>query len=146
MEDKKALRRLTILLIISMVFWGLSWPSNKTLKSFGDPFTLGFLRYILVVVSMIPLLLIMKVKFRLSKLGVLFVFISGLLMSVYNYTFLQGLQEGNAGAGGILVTTLNPIMAYSLGIVLAWRKPKKNETIGILLGAIAGIVLLQLWN
>lgn len=146
MEDKKALRRLTLLLIISMVFWGLSWPSNKILKSFGDPFVLGFLRYALVIVSMIPLLLIMKVNFRIGKLGILFVVISGLLMSVYNYTFLQGLEKGNPGAGGILVTTLNPIMAYSLGIVLAWRKPKKNEAIGIILGAIAGIVLLQLWK
>jgi drug/metabolite transporter (DMT)-like permease len=129
-----------------MVFWGLSWPSNKTLKTFGDPFTLGFIRYILVIISLVPLLLFMKVKFRISRLGVLFVVISGLLMSVYNYTFLQGLQEGNAGAGGILVTTLNPIMAYTLGLLLAWRKPKTNESIGIVLGAIAGIVLLQLWN
>lgn len=146
MENKKALQRLTLLLIISMVIWGLSWPSNKVLKTFGNPFTLGFLRYVLVIVSMIPLLLYMKVNFRISRFGVLFVVISGLLMSVYNFTFLQGLQEGNAGAGGILVTTLNPIMAYSLGLLLAWRKPKINEAIGILLGAIAGVVLLQLWN
>jgi drug/metabolite transporter (DMT)-like permease len=146
MENRSATSRLTVLLIISMVFWGLSWPSNKILKSFGDPFVLGFLRYALVIVSMIPLLLIMKVNFRIGKLGILFVVISGLLMSVYNYTFLQGLEKGNPGAGGILVTTLNPIMAYSLGIVLAWRKPKKNEAIGIILGAIAGIVLLQLWK
>jgi len=129
-----------------MVFWGLSWPSNKILKSFGDPFTLGFIRYALVILSLFPLLLFMKVKFRISKLGVLFVVISGLLMSVYNYTFLQGLEKGNSGAGGILVTTLNPIMAYSLGLLLAWRKPKTNESIGILLGTIAGVVLLQLWN
>lgn len=104
------------------------------------------MRYILVILGLFPILLIAKVKLGMTRTGWLFVFICGGLMSVYNYTFLQGLKEGSPGAGGILVTTLNPIFAYSLGILLARRKPTRKEAIGIMLGAIAGVVLLQLWN
>ncbi len=146
MQDKKALRRLTLLLIISMILWGLSWPSNKVLSQFASPITLGVMRYVLVIVSMLPLLAFMKVKFTISKNGLIVLVISGILMAVYNFTFLQGLKFGQPGAGGILVTTLNPIFAYTLGIALARRKPTRNEAIGILLGAAAGVVLLQLWN
>ena len=39
-------------------------------------------------------------------------------MAVYNFTFLQGLKFGKPGAGGILVTTLNPIVAYGIGNIL----------------------------
>ena len=146
MEKENSNGRLTILLIISMILWGLSWPANKVMRSFSDPVTLGVMRYSVVILSMVPMLLLMKVRIKISKTGIFFVVISGLLMSVYNYTFLEGLHKGDSGAGGILVTTLNPIFAYTLGILLARRKPTTNETIGILLGAAAGVVLLKLWD
>jgi drug/metabolite transporter (DMT)-like permease len=72
--------------------------------------------------------------------------ISGVLMSLYNFTFLQGLREGTAGAGGILVTTLNPIVAYGIGMLLSLKKPSKNETIGLILGVIAGLIMLKIWS
>ncbi len=137
---------LTTAMIISMIIWGMSWPSNKVLTSFGSPVSLGILRYTLVITSLFCLLILLKVKLTVSKRGIPFILISGIMMASYNYTFLAGLKNGSPGAGGILVTTLNPILAYSIGILLAKRKPKAKETIGILLGACAGVVLLRLWD
>jgi drug/metabolite transporter (DMT)-like permease len=44
------------------------------------------------------------------------------------------------------VTTLNPIMAYAVGIMLSCRLPSRNEAIGLILGIIAGSFLLKLWD
>lgn len=137
---------LTILMICSMVVWGISWPSNKVLTSFGTPVTLGVFRYGFVAISLLLLLIPLKTKFIISRNGIPFLLISGILMATYNYTFLAGLKNGSPGAGGILVTTLNPVMAYGLGMLIDWKKPTRNEFIGLLFGVIAGLVLLKVWG
>lgn len=137
---------LTIVMIISMVIWGVSWPSNKVLTSFGTPVDLGVFRYGFVVISLLLLLILLRTKLLISRKGIPFLLISGGLMAAYNYTFLAGLQSGNPGAGGILVTTLNPVMAYGLGMLIDWKKPTRNESIGLLIGIIAGLSLLEVWG
>jgi drug/metabolite transporter (DMT)-like permease len=63
---------------------------------------------------------------------------------VYTSLFFRGLQTGKAGAGGVLVTVLNPIVAYGLTIAIARRHPGRKELFGLLLGLLAGVVLLKL--
>lgn len=63
---------------------------------------------------------------------------------MYTFLFFKGVSLGKAGAGGVLVTVLNPIMIYAITLILARRKPTRNETIGLALGLAAGIVLLKL--
>lgn len=143
---EKQTRQLLIAMLFSMVIWGISWPSNHVLTQFGSPIDLGVLRYFLVIISLFVVLIVLKTPFSISKKGIPFLFIAGILMSLYNFTFLKGLREGTAGAGGILVTTLNPIVAYGIGILIAMKKPSKNEMIGLLLGIIAGLIMLKIWT
>lgn len=137
---------LTALLILSMITWGISWPANKVLTSFGTPANLGVFRYGFVILSLFLLLIPLRTKLVISKKGIPFLVISGVLMATYNYTFLAGLKNGSPGAGGILVTTLNPVMAYGLGMLIDWKKPARNEFIGLLVGIIAGLTLLKIWG
>lgn len=137
--------QLTIALLISMIIWGISWPSSGILAQYGTPITLGFFRYFFVIISLFILLKIARIPLSISNKSVAPLIAASGLMAFYNYSFLKGLQIGNPGAGGVLVTTLNPIMAYSLGLIVDWRKPSKNEFIGLFLGAIAGCCLLKLW-
>lgn len=145
-NDNKAAGQLTIAMIISMVFWGVSWPSAGVLTQLGTPIELGVYRYAFVVSSLLILLIVLKIPLKIAKQGIPFVLISGLIMALYNFTFLKGLQSGNPGAGGILVTTLNPIMAYGIGMLIDWKRPNRNEFIGLSLGVIAGLTLLQVWS
>ncbi|WP_341901890.1 DMT family transporter [Fluviicola taffensis] len=145
-EKQSSQSTLTILMILSMITWGVSWPANKVLTSFGTPVVLGFFRYGFVVISLLILLVLIRTKLLVSKKGIPFILISGALMATYNYTFLAGLQNGSPGAGGILVTTLNPVMAYGLGMLIDWKRPTKNESIGLLIGVIAGLTLLKIWG
>jgi len=143
---EKTSTNLTIAMIISMMLWGVSWPSSHELAAYGSPIDLGIFRYLFVVLSLLPILIILKVPIKISRKGIPFVLISAALMAVYNYSFLKGLQTGSAGAGGILVTTMNPIMAYILGIIIDWKRPNRNEAIGITLGIIAGLTMLEIWT
>lgn len=137
---------LTIVMICSMIVWGISWPSNKVLTSFGTPVDLGVFRYGFVVISLLLLLIPLRTKLVISRNGIPFLLISGILMATYNYTFLAGLKNGSPGAGGILVTTLNPVMAYGLGMLIDWKRPGRNEFIGLLFGITAGLMLLKVWG
>jgi drug/metabolite transporter (DMT)-like permease len=145
-EKQSSQSTLTILMIISMVIWGVSWPANKVLTSFGTPVVLGVFRYGFVVISLLLLLIPLRTKMIISRKGIPFLLISGALMATYNYTFLAGLKNGSPGAGGILVTTLNPVMAYGLGMLIDWKRPTRNESIGLLFGIIAGLTLLKVWG
>ena len=133
-------------MIISMVFWGLSWPSAKVITAYSTPVNLTAYRYAVVFLTLLPLLLIFKIPMKISRKGIPFVLIAGSLLALYSFMMFQGLQHGFAGAGGVLVTTLNPIMAYSLSLLLQWKKPSRNEGIGLLLGLTAGCVLLRIWD
>ena len=70
--------------------------------------------------------------------------ISSALISIYTFLFFKGVSLGKAGAGGVLVTVLNPIIVYAITLVLARRKPTRNEALGLFLGLAAGVILLKL--
>jgi len=133
-------------IIVSMFLWGLSWPSGKVLTNYSSAANFVIYRYVFVVGTMLPILFFLKMPIRVKKQGIPFIIASGVLMAVYSYLFFLGLKNGSSGAGGVLVTTLNPIMAYALGILLSKQMPSRNEKIGLLLGVIAGGVLLRVWD
>jgi drug/metabolite transporter (DMT)-like permease len=133
-------------MILSMTCWGISWPSAKVLSAYGGPLNISFLRFVITFISLFFLLLVIKQKLTIKKTGILFVIISSVLMSVYTYLFFRGITEGFAGAGGVLVTVMNPIFAYLIMLVLNRRMPHGFETAGLLLGLIAGAFMLKVWQ
>lgn len=133
-------------IIFSMFLWGLSWPSGKVLTGYCTAINFSVYRYIIVVVSMVVLLLAMQVSFRVQRQGIPVVLLTGGLLAVYSYFFFRGLKAGSPGAGGVLVTILNPLMAYIVGMVVDKRRPGRNEAIGLGLGIVAGCILLKVWG
>lgn len=142
----KSTSSLFLAMIVSMILWGLSWPSAKVITHFSVPVNLTVYRYAIVVMSLFPILLLIKIPLKIKAKGIPFVLISGLLLAYYSYVMFEGLKHGMAGAGGVLVTTLNPIMAYFLSLLLQWKRPTKNESIGLFFGLLAGGVLLKIWE
>lgn len=133
-------------IVVSMFLWGLSWPSGKALTHYCTPINFGVYRYIFVVITLLLILLVAKVPIKVKKQGIPFILASGALLAIYSFFFVLGLTKGTAGAGGVLVTTLNPLVSYALGIVIKRKLPSRNDTLGLTIGAIAGCVLLKLWD
>ncbi len=129
-----------------MFLWGLSWPSNKVLSHYCSVVNFTVYRYILVVATMMLVVMFLGAGFSIKKKGIPFFIVSGLLLALYSYLFFEGLINGSPGAGGVLVTTLNPIMAYTINIFIKRKLPNGNEAVGLVLGIAAGCILLQLWD
>jgi drug/metabolite transporter (DMT)-like permease len=133
-------------MVVSMFLWGLSWPSGKILTRYCSAVNFSVYRYIVVVSTLVLLLPFVGVSVGLKKKGIPIVLISGVLLACYGYFFFMGLKNGSPGAGGILVTTLNPLVAYLIGAIMTKRRPVGNEAIGLSLGLVAGLVLLKVWD
>ncbi len=144
-EDTERNRQLFLVgMILSMVCWGFSWTAGKIMGGYADPLTNSFFRFAVTFVSLFFILLFIKVPFTLNSKGLFDLIMSAILMSIYTFLFFKGLAAGKAGAGGVLVTVLNPIVSYGIMLIMARRKPTRNESIGLLLGVIAGVILLKL--
>jgi drug/metabolite transporter (DMT)-like permease len=146
-QNKKVSQKaLVISIIVSMFFWGLSWPSGKVLTHYLSVVDFTVCRYFLVVITLFLMLVFAGISMKVKKGGIPSIVAAGLLLALYSYFFYMGLKTGSAGAGGVLVTTLNPIMSYTIGILISRRWPSLNESVGLILGIIAGSFLLKLWD
>lgn len=137
---------LLVSMLISMFLWGVSWPSAKIISSYSTPINLAAYRYFIVVLTLLPMLFIFRIDLKVKKQGIPMILLAGGLLAFYSYLLFMGLQRGFSGAGGIFVTILNPIMAYVIGLIVQRKKPNRNETIGLILGFLAGCVLLKVWE
>lgn len=133
-------------MLLSMCCWGFSWASGKVIAGYGAPTTIAMIRFIVTFFSLLLILIFRKESFKINRKGLIYLFISACLMSVYSYFFLKGLVHGKAGAGGVLLTTVNPIISYGIAILISRKMPSKNEAIGLGIGFLACIVLLNVWS
>jgi drug/metabolite transporter (DMT)-like permease len=131
-------------MILSMTCWGFSWTAGKVLAGYGSPMSISFIRFASTFVSMVVILLILKESFTIKKKGFVDVMVAAVIISLYTFLFFKGLVTGKAGAGGVLVTVMNPIFSYAIMLGINRRVPTRNESIGLLLGLVAGVVLLKL--
>jgi len=133
-------------MMLSMFCWGLSWTSGKVISQYADGGTVALYRFCVTFVSMIFVVWVLKINITVVRQGWLHLIISAVLISFYSYLFFQGLTLGKAGAAGVLVTILNPVISYAIMLIMQKRLPNKKESLGLALGLLAGVVLLKLWT
>src|SRR6185295_8709642 len=98
MTNQKTEKLLLGAIIVSMILWGLSWPSGKVLTHYLSPVNFVAWRFILVVVSLFPLILIIKAPLTGNKKGIPHIVVAGILLAIYAFLFNRGLKTGMAGA------------------------------------------------
>lgn len=130
-----------------MVSWGISWPIGKMIAGTVPVSVLVFWRFLATFLSVIPLLLVMRIPFKL-KTGKDYwnVLIGGIIYTFYNQFFFLGLKNGLPGAGGVLVTTLNPIVTFFIVVLVQKKRISKRQVIGLFFGFMGGLVILQVWK
>ncbi|MBM9546493.1 DMT family transporter [Leptospira sp. 201903074] len=136
-----------LLLILAMVSWGISWPIGKMIAGTVPVSVLVFWRFLATFLSVIPLLFVMRIPFKL-KTGKDYwnVLIGGIIYTFYNQFFFLGLKNGLPGAGGVLVTTLNPIVTFFIVVLVQKKRISKRQVIGLFFGFMGGLVILQVWK
>jgi drug/metabolite transporter (DMT)-like permease len=132
--------------VIAMIFWGTAWSSAKVVSNMVSPDVVVFWRFSFAFITMAPLLFIMKLSLKVTKRELLFLILGAVFYTTYNQLFFKGLVHGLAGAGGVLVTTTNPIITHVLVIIFLGQKISKRSIIGLVLGLTGGFFLLQGWT
>ncbi|MDY5615351.1 MULTISPECIES: DMT family transporter [unclassified Helicobacter] len=137
----------SILIVIAMAFWGSSWACGKVLVQYASADIIAFWRFFFAFIASIPLIMLLKVPLRINTENLKFLLVAACLNGIYSIFFFMGLNYGSAGKGGVLVTTLIPIFAYLLAYFFSRKENKSikaNEILGLGIGIISGICLLDL--
>lgn len=135
-----------VIIIVAMLFWGGSWTSAKIITTSAASEVLVFWRFLVTFLSFIPLIFIMRIPLRINRTGLLQILAGTFFLVTYNLLFFTGLKTGLAGAGGVIVTTLNPALTFCISAILFRKSIGKKELLGLLLGFAGGMVLIQIWN
>jgi len=137
---------LYIIMIIAMASWGLSWTNGKILGNYTSVSMLMFWRFGIAALAMVPILLYAGVSIRLTPRSAAGIFASSILLMLYNYFYFTGTHVGKAGAGGVLVTTLNPVATFILVSAMERIRIQRRPLIGILMGILGGTIIINLWG
>ena len=137
---------LYVVLVVAMATWGLSWTNGKILGEYTSIPVLMVWRFFIAALSMLGELLFRKTSIRINLRGALTIFASGLLLVLYNHAYFTGTKLGAAGAGGVLVTTLNPVLTFILVSAVQRKLPGNKALLGIFLGVLGGSILINVWQ
>ncbi len=135
--------RLYILTLIAMVTWGLSWTNAKILGFYGDAPLIMFWRFVFAAIAFAPIVIWTNNSFKINKLSLRFILLNSVFMTSYNYFYFKGTQVGLAGAGGVLVTTMNPINTAILTAIIFNTPLFRKDIAGLILGFIGGGLIMN---
>ena len=146
MIKKESSYSLYFMMVGAMIIWGLSWTNAKILGTYTDPLILMFWRFVIAGFGFLPILPFIKKSLKLNKENFFFVILNAFFITLYNYFYFKGTQIGLAGAGGVLVTTLNPIFTFLFTLLIYNKTASKKDIIGVLMGLTGGGLIMNIWN
>ena len=136
--------RFTILLIIAMFLWGGGWSALKILTYDLSIEVIIFWRFFLMSLSFIPILFYMKEPIVLNKSSLKFILSSSVLNIAFMVSSFYGIKYGTASAGGVIITTLSPIMTFLLVFIIFKNKLHRYQILGLSIGLVGGFIMLEL--
>ena len=133
------------MIVFAMITWGLSWTNAKILGFYADAELISFWRF---VIASICFYFIAKnrVSLKLSFRYIPIVIANSICMVFYNFFYFKGTQIGLAGNGGVLVTTINPILTAIFTNLFFQETIPKKGVLGLFLGLVAGSLILRIWE
>ncbi|MBC8376268.1 MAG: DMT family transporter [FCB group bacterium] len=137
---------LYVIMILAMALWGLSWTNGKILGTYTSIPILMFWRFLIAGIFMWFTLILRGVEWRITLAGLPSILGSAVFLVLYNHFYFTGTRLGAAGAGGVLVTTLNPVLTFLLVSVVHKKLPRGRSLGGLLLGIFGGSILINVWQ
>jgi len=139
-------RTLTILMVLAMIAWGSTWVSAKILMGYFDAYSLIFWRFFFSALGLVFVLFISRSGFKIDSKGLLLALVSAMGLIAYNYFFFLGTHYGEAGFGGVLVTTLNPILTFVFIAIIGRKLLELKDIVALMFGAIGVLIILKIWQ
>ncbi len=137
--------KLSTMMILAMITWGLSWTNAKILGIYTDPPLIMFWRFVIASIWFF-FVVIVREPLRIPAKVIPIIIINSIFMFLYNFFYFKGTQIGLAGTGGVLVTTLNPIFTAIFSSLFKYDTLPRKDLIGLFFGLIAGCIILRIWD
>jgi len=128
------------------MLWGGGWPALKILTESLPWEVATFWRFALMSIAFIPVLLWMRRPIRISAHAFGWVTLSALLNAAFMGLSFWGVMVGTAGAGGVVITTLSPILTVVIAIAFLGMKPSERHIFGLVIGLAGGMMMLEVWS
>lgn len=129
-----------------MMLWGGGWPALKILTQSVPWEVATFWRFALMSIAFIPVLWWHRKPIHFSVHAVGWVTLSAVLNAAFMGLSFWGVTVGMAGAGGVVVTTLSPVLTVLVAIAFTGMKLSTHHMIGLLIGLAGGAMMLEVWD
>lgn len=133
-------------MILAMMLWGGGWPALKILTESVSWEVATFWRFALMSVAFLPVLWWHRKPVRFSSGAFAWVSFSGFLNAVFMALSFWGVAVGTAGAGGVVITTLSPVLTVLIAVAVLGMKPERRHIVGLVIGLAGGAVMVQIWD
>ena len=143
--DQEKQWKLSTMMILAMITWGLSWTNAKILGIYTDPPLIMFWRFVIASICFF-FVVIVREPLRIPAKVIPIIIINSIFMVLYNFFYFKGTQIGLAGTGGVLVTTLNPILTAIFSSLFNYETLPRKDWVGLCFGLIAGGIILRIWD
>lgn len=134
------------LLLLAMLSWGLSWPLSKILTAAHTAPAVAFARFLLVSLFLLPLIFCLKISLKIPRKSLPALALNILFNALYSLVFFYALRLGDAGSAGVITTTLSPILATFLSLLLFKNRLNLRESFGLFVGLVSGAFLLDIFG
>lgn len=133
-------------MVLAMMLWGGGWPALKILTESVPWEVATFWRFALMSVAFLPILWWHGKPIRWSVGALGWASFSGVLNAVFMVLSFWGVAVGTAGAGGVVITTLSPVLTVLIAIAVLGMTPTRRHIVGLVIGLIGGAVMVEIWN
>ncbi len=137
---------LAVLMVLAMVLWGGGWPALKIATGSVGVEVVTFWRFLVMFLAFIPVLVWWRKPLRVTSKALRIVGASALLNIAFMFLSFWGVGVGTAGAGGVIITTLSPVLTVLLGIRFLGITVTRSQWIGLAGGLVGGAIMLELWH
>jgi len=140
------MKYIPFIMIMAMIAWGSNWVSAKILMNYLNVYELIFWRFLLAAIFLFFIIIYLKFSFKISFKEFVYSVLSAVILGIYNYFFFLGDHFGSAALGGVLVTTLNPLITFLFVAYLYKKRLKNYEITALILGIIGSFIIIKIWN
>ena len=126
-----------------MILWGGGWSALKVLTPELSVEVIVFWRFFIMSLSFLPILFFFKKPIILNRSNLKYIGGSSILNIAFMVSSFFGIKYGLAGGGGVIITTLTPIMTFLLVAIIFKKNLQKFQYFGIILGLVGATIMLQ---
>lgn len=137
---------LMLLMLLAMVLWGGGWPALKIVTADQSVDVITFWRFFIMSIAFVPVLLWWRKPFRFSVGGVGLAGMSAVMNTLFMFLAFWGVKLGTAGSGGVIATTLSPVLTLLLTLVFLKNSVSQRHWAGLLIGIFGGAIMLEIWH